>query len=196
MTRLETKRDVRPVTPERWPELAAFFGPNGAYSNCWCAWFRQSSGDFRQGCQDGGNRALLERLTAEGALPGLLAYENDQPVGWLSIAPREQFSRILRSRYLRPDPDDIDQVWSAVCFWVPRAHRGKGVARTLLAAAVEHARDGGAMAVEGYPVDPAGARKSPPSIFTGTVDLFTDAGFTIHRSARPGTNRVVMRRRP
>jgi GNAT superfamily N-acetyltransferase len=182
--------------PDGWDELAAFFGPSGAYSNCWCTWFRQSSGEYRQGCQDGGNRALLERLTSGGAVPGLLAYEEGEPVGWVSIARREEFSRVLRSPYLRPDPDDTDDVWSAVCFWVPRAHRGKGVAKTLLDAAVDHARSSGATAIEGYPVDTNGAQKDAASIYTGTVGLFEGVGFTRHRAARPGTNRVVMRRRP
>jgi GNAT superfamily N-acetyltransferase len=189
------------VGPDDWATLEAFFGPNGAYSNCWCTWFRQSSEDYRQGCLDRGaaNRELLNRLTVEGATPGLLAYQDDRPVGWVSVAPREQFGRILRSPSLRPpDPAASSEqgVWSVVCFWIPRAHRGKGLARHLLAGAIEHARDGGAVFVEGYPVDTAGTKKAAASIYTGTVELFTDAGFEVIRSGLKGTARVVMRRRP
>jgi GNAT superfamily N-acetyltransferase len=192
---------TRAVSPEDWAILEAFFGPSGAYSNCWCTWFRQSSEEYRKGCSEGGgpNRELLNRLTLEGAAPGLLAYEDDRPVGWVSVAPREEFGRILRSPSLRPpDPAAKSErgVWSVVCFWIPRAERGRGIARSLLAGAVEHARRGGATAIEGYPVDTAGAKKAAASIYTGTVELFTTAGFEVIRSGLRGTSRVVVRRRP
>ena len=88
---------VLPLTPDRWDELVSFFGPNGAYSNCWCAWYRVRAKDFDDGPA---NRRVLRRLTRDGAVPGLLAYDGSRPVGWVSIAPREQFERILRSRVL------------------------------------------------------------------------------------------------
>lgn len=37
---------VVPVTPDRWDDLVSLFGPNGAYSNCWCAYFRVRAKDF------------------------------------------------------------------------------------------------------------------------------------------------------
>lgn len=202
---------IRPATAERWDELADLFGPSGAYANCWCTWFRQSSKDFDQGCHDhgAGNKELLRRLTDDGRVPGLLAYAGDeadggmadghlpgggQPIGWVSVGPREEFGRILRSPTLKPgDPEEPD-VWSIVCFWVPRAHRGRGLARALLAGAVDWAREQGARAVEGYPVDTAAGRKTAASIYTGTVSLFAGANFTPVRAAKPGTTRVVMRR--
>ena len=92
---------VRPATPDRWPELEAFFGPSGAYSNCWCAFFRVTSKQFETGCRDGANHQLLKRLTLEGAVPGLLDYHDGEPVGWVSVAPREQYVRVQNSRLLR-----------------------------------------------------------------------------------------------
>lgn len=29
---------IEPVTADRWDDLEPLFGPNGAYSDCWCAW--------------------------------------------------------------------------------------------------------------------------------------------------------------
>lgn len=194
--------DVRPVTADRWDELAAFFGPSGAYSGCWCTWWRQPATDFDAGCRDGalGNRALLERLTRGGATPGLLAYADGEAAGWVTVAPRPEFGRILRSPALKPlpdgDPDDDPAdptVWSAPCFWVPRARRGRGVATALLDAAVAHARAHGARTLEGYPVDVTG-RATAAAVYTGTVELFTRAGFTLVRRPSTGT-RVVVRRR-
>jgi GNAT superfamily N-acetyltransferase len=185
---------VLPATPERWPQLEAFFGPNGAYSNCWCAFFRVTAKQFDAGCHAGGeeNHALLRRLTLEGAVPGLLAYEAAQPVGWVSVAPREQYLRVRNSRLLRsPDPDPDDGVWSVVCFWTPKERRRQGIGDRLLRGALDHAYANGATAVEGYPVDVSRKWTGASSIYHGTVGQFERAGFTLIR--RPSDTRAVMR---
>jgi GNAT superfamily N-acetyltransferase len=179
---------VVPVTPDRWDELAAFFGPHGAYSNCWCAWFRVRAKDFDNGP---GNRRLLRRLTKDGAVPGLLAYDHSRPVGWVSVAPREQFERISRSPVIGPADRDETGIWSLVCFWIPVRQRGAGIGTALLAGAVDHARAQGAAAVEAYPVETAGERRPGADLFTGTVEMFRKAGFTI--TAHPASGRPLAR---
>ncbi len=183
---------VRPAAPDRWPDLEAFFGPSGAYSNCWCAFFRVTSKQFEAGCRDGANHQLLKRLTLEGATPGLLAYQGDEPVGWVSVAPRVQYVRVQNSRLLRaPEPDPDGDVWSVVCFWTPKQHRGKGIADHLLRGALDHAYANGATAVEGYPVDVARKWVGAVGIYHGTVGQFERAGFALLR--RPSDTRAVMR---
>jgi GNAT superfamily N-acetyltransferase len=181
---------VVPVTRSRWRQLEAFFAPNGGYSHCWCTFFRQTSSEFDRGCRNGGagNRALLERITAEGRVPGLLARTADMTVGWVSVAPREEFSRILRSPLIDKTSLGEHGVWSIVCFWVPRQHRGHGVARALLSGAVTYAGSKGAKVIEAYPVDTKGGRRAAAGIYTGTLDLFLSAGFTVayrRRADRP-----------
>jgi len=188
--------DVRPATPDRWRELAAFFGPSGAYSGCWCTYWRRTSTEFDAGCRDGakGNRAVLRRLTAGRRVPGLIGYDEEQPVGWVSLSPRPEFGRLLRSRNLRPGPDedpDDTSVWSLVCFWVPRGRRGDGVGTALLAAAVEHARRGGARLLEAYPVD-VSDRVPAAEAYTGTVAMFRRAGFTEAPDRQPASGRRVV----
>jgi GNAT superfamily N-acetyltransferase len=175
--------EVRPLTAERWPDLVELFGPSGAFSNCWCTWWRQTGGEFDRGIrnQGAGNRALLERLTQENRQPGLMAYRDGRPVGWISVAPRPDYGRAIRSPSIGPgrrSPEASDDgVWSVVCFWMPRAERGKGIAMALLRAAVDHARAGGARVLEGYPIDTAGERRPQPNVFTGTLAMFTRVGF-------------------
>ena len=173
--------EILPVTPDRWSELQELFGPSGAYSNCWCTWWRQTGSDFSRGCErrGEGNRALMAALVAAGDEPGLIAYRDGRPVGWVSVAPRPQFGRVLRSPTLRPAPAQADDTttWSIVCFWMPRAERGRGLATALLDAAVAHAAARGAHAVEAYPVDTAGARQASANLFTGTLGMFRRAGF-------------------
>jgi hypothetical protein len=77
---------VAPVVPERWEDLVALFGENGAYSNCWCTWFLLSGKDFTEAGNEG-RRDLLADMVAEGREPGLLAYRDGEPVGWCAVGP-------------------------------------------------------------------------------------------------------------
>jgi GNAT superfamily N-acetyltransferase len=188
--------EVHPVDAGRWPDLVALFGPSGAYSGCWCMWWRIPSAEFsRNG--NAGNRKALRALAEAGRPVGLLGYVDGQPAGWVTVAPRPAYTRIQRSPALKPDepeqPDD-DDTWSVPCFFTGRAHRGTGVAAALLRAAADHARREGATTLEGYPVDVSAGRRPPASeLFTGTLEMFTNAGFTVHKRPRTG-RRVVVRR--
>ena len=71
--------------------------------------------------------------------PGLVAFDGDRAVGWVSLGPRTDFERIVRSRVI-PTVDDRP-VWSIVCFAVSSTARGRGVARALLDAAIAYARE-------------------------------------------------------
>ena len=188
--------EVRPVTADRWEELAAFFGPSGAFSSCWCTWWRQTSAEFGKGIEEhgAGNRALMHEIVESSAEPGLLAYRNGQPVGWVSVAPRTQYGRVLRSRRIGPPPEEANDegVWSVVCFWIPRAERGKGVATDLLQGAIRHARARGARHLEAYPVDTSGGRHPAANLFTGTLAMFERAGFS--EVGRPRGTQLVVRR--
>jgi GNAT superfamily N-acetyltransferase len=147
---------------------------------------------------------LLRRLTADGTVPGLLAYRGDEPIGWVSVAPREQFPRVLNSTLIGPRPgvDEValpsqphgdQRVWAVVCFWAPPANRGGGIGDTLLRAALDHAYAHGATMVEGYPVDTSQKWPGRNAIYFGTVNLFARAGFSAVR--RPSERRAVMQHR-
>jgi GNAT superfamily N-acetyltransferase len=184
---------VRVVDRDRWDDLAALFGPSGAYSGCWCMWWRVSGPEFRSN-GNAGNRTAFQGLVDRGEPVGLLAYLGAEPVGWCAVAPRPAYRRILRSPALKPDRPDDASVWSVTCFYIGRRHRRTGVAGALLDAALRHAGEQGAATVEGYPVDTtAGPRPAAAELYTGTVGLFARAGFTVHKRPTSG-RRVVMRR--
>ena len=182
--------EVHPLTPERWPDFESLFGRSGAYAHCWCTWWRQPGADFDAGCRNGGagNRDVLMRLTDEGRTPGLIGYRDGVPIGWVSVAPRAEFGRVLRSPNLKPEAGEpkpeANGTWAVVCFWIPRKHRGQGVATDLLAAAVERARSSGARRVEAYPIPTAGKRHDSSGLFTGTLGMFTAAGFSVVRERK------------
>jgi GNAT superfamily N-acetyltransferase len=196
MKRPTTKLVTKPLTAGRWADLERLFGPNGAYSNCWCTFQRVTGREFDAGCANrgAGNRALLRTLTDEGRRPGLIGYRDGEPVGWVSVGPRSEFGRILRSPITKLGPDERADasVWSVVCFYIPRQHRGQGVGSALLTSAVDHARRGGARHLEAYPVDTAGQRVPSNTAYTGTVELFRRAGFR-RLPPRGAQGRPVMR---
>ena len=41
--------DIRPLTPERLPDLAALFNQGGDPKWCWCAYYRLRGVDFSSG---------------------------------------------------------------------------------------------------------------------------------------------------
>ncbi|NUT35498.1 MAG: GNAT family N-acetyltransferase [Hamadaea sp.] len=183
---------VAEVDADRWDDLVTLFGPSGAYSGCWCMWWRLSGKEFGANGNPG-NRAALEQIVAHGRPAGLLAYQANVPVGWASVAPRPDFPRLSRSRTLGLDRDADPEVWSVPCFFIARRHRGAGVATALLRAAVDHVRDQGGRVLEGYPTDVGEERKPSADLFTGTPSLFAKAGFTVH--ARPSSGRRLVVRR-
>lgn len=136
-----------------------------------------------------GNRAAFRKIVAAGPAPGVIAYGAKKPVGWCSIAPRQEYSYLSRSRVLKPLDDT--PVWSVSCLFVRRDFRRKGVATALLRAATEFAYRQGAVSVEGYPVIPYSRSMPAAFAWTGTLSNFTAAGFV--EVARPSGQRPILR---
>jgi len=184
---------VVPATAERWKDLEALFGPNGAYSGCWCMYWRLKRGDFNK-MKGEGRKTLLKNFTSNNQVPGLLAYIDDQSIGWCSIGPREDFTSLEKSRTLRRI--DATPVWSIVCFFVAKPYRNKGILSKLLDGAVEYAEQQGAQVIEGYPIDLqthklAGHTLKGCSGYMGVASIFRAAGFV--KVAEANETQLIMR---
>ncbi len=203
---MATKRDgpvsdelvIEPLTPDRLVDLARLFSQGGDPKWCWCAWYRARSIDFRTATA-ADNRRLMESAArtaaGQGRAPGLIAYRSGEPIGWVSVGPREDYERLEHSRVL--GRVDERPVWSIVCFVVARRSRGEGIATALLSAAVEYARDHGATLLEAYPVDASDGRVPAAAAFKGTLGMFERAGFKVvdrRRANNAGADRPIVRR--
>ena len=186
----DTSWQVRPLTPSRWSDFELLFGRHGASGGCWCMWWRETAKEY-EAKKGETNRRAMKALVNAGRVPGLIAYHDKQPVGWISVAPREEFKRLATSRILKPV--DGSPVWSVICFYIARSHRGRGAGRRLLRAAVEHVRKRGGRIVEGYAVEPAAGRTHDIFAYQGPAALFRSVGFK--EVARRSATRPIMRYR-
>jgi GNAT superfamily N-acetyltransferase len=170
---------IHPLTAERWPDLESVFNAKGCSiaRGCWCMYYRRSgkSPDLQPGeSQSERSRNDLKALASLDPPPGLIGYEGKTPVGWISLGPREDYSKLEKSPVMKPV--DGQAVWSIVCFVVPSEHRKQGIARAVLAGAIEYARKRGVRLLEAYPVDKAEPLAGESSWF-GSKTMYDAAGF-------------------
>jgi GNAT superfamily N-acetyltransferase len=180
---------IRPASSDTWTGVEALLSQRGPVHGCWCMYFRQTSKENQANWGDS-NRRAMKRLVDSGRRPGLVAFRDGRPIGWVSVAPRAEYTRLDRSPVTRQV--DEQPVWSLVCLYVSHAHRGTGVARLLVRAAVDYARERGAEFIEAYPVDDTTTSVRADAAYHGVVTLLRSEGFEEVARRRP--NRPVMRR--
>ena len=179
---------IHPLTPARWPDLEAVFNARGCSEarRCWCMFYRVSGKEtgftLTGDAQRTRARAALRKLADRDLPPGLLGYRGREPVGWISLGPREDYARLANSPTMKPVDDQ--SVWSIVCLVVPSEFRGQGVARELIAGAVAYARKRGVRLLEAYPVDKSHSSATQAPWF-GSKAMFDEAGFAEVARRRP-----------
>ena len=177
-----------PLIFDRWKDLENLFGERGGCGGCWCMWWRLKRSEFER--QKGeGNKKAMKKIVRSGEIPGLISYAEGKPIAWCSIAPRERFPVLERSRILKRVDDR--PVWSVVCFFIAKRFRNKGISVSLLTYAVEYAARHGAKIVEGYPVEPRKKRMPEAFAYTGLASTFRSAGF--EEVLRRSETRPIMR---
>lgn len=187
--------EMKPLTPGRWGDLEKLFGPErGANSGCWCQWTRIA----RKEWDHLGREGRKERLRTEvrnGSVPGLIAYEEKEAVGWCAIAPRRATPRFNASRITKPVAGTSDETtWAITCFYIAPSHRRTGLMAELIRASVTHAFKHGATAVEACPLDP-NRKLMWGEGFVGIASTFAAQGFEVVEQ-RSATRSLVRFQRP
>jgi GNAT superfamily N-acetyltransferase len=177
-----------PVTKDRWSDFKTLFGERGACGGCWCMLWRLTRKEFES--QKGtGNRRAMKAIIRSGEIPGVLAYLKKEPVAWCSVAPRDHFPSLRRSRILKP-LDDLP-VWSITCLFVAKSYRRTGISTRMITAAVAHVKKIGGTIVEAYPVEPKKDKMPDAFAWTGLASAYLRAGFV--ECARRSETRPIMR---
>jgi GNAT superfamily N-acetyltransferase len=178
--------EILPATGDRFDD-AEMALDSGDGPGCQCQWWLLTNAEFQKTSRDD----LTERFHAEmhgDRAPGLIAYVDGEPAGWVRVGPRVDQARLLRTRDVTTateEPLDVDDVWAVSCFVVRKTHRGQGLMKNLLHAAVSTAREAGARVVEAYPLDPTVTKRSANQLYRGTVAMFEEAGFDVVDRPKP-----------
>jgi GNAT superfamily N-acetyltransferase len=182
------KLKIHPITAERWPDLEALFGPHGADGGCWCMYWRLSRSQFDAGRGEP-NRQAFKKIVEAGSPVGLLAYVDGKAVGWLAVAPRDEYPTMDHSRVIKRV--DKKKVWSISCFYTLTGYRRRGVTLALIEAAKEFVRKQKGKVLEGYPIIPRSEKVDCGSAYTGILSAYQKAGFK--EVARYSDTRPIMR---
>ena len=153
-------------------------------------WWRLARSEYNRRKGDG-NRAAMKGIVDSGEVPGILAYRGDEPVAWCSVAPRESFPVLARSRTLKPV--DGQPVWSIVCLFVRREYRRQGMSVRMIEAAARYVKSRGGRLLEAYPIEPGRSKVPDAFIWTGVTPAYARAGFI--ECAQPSKTRRIVRRR-
>ena len=99
------------------------------------------------------NLAVREQLLARGEYDGYVLCVDREPVAWCQAGSRDRLRKLVDQLALRPDPS----TWGVMCLFVAPAHRGRGLASTLLREALVDMRRRG---VDGVEASPNGRRRT------------------------------------
>lgn len=184
---------IVPLTPDLAGDFVKLFGPNGACYGCWCQHFRIPP-KARTDLPAETKRDLMIARIHTGPPPGLLAYRDADPVGWMQIGPRAdvpEWNNPRRATTPLPDgPADDPTVWAISCFFFRGLVRGRGLSHRMVASGIDFARASGARLLEASPMEAAKSARSI-GLFVGAASVFRGAGFVEVARHKPG--RPLMR---
>jgi GNAT superfamily N-acetyltransferase len=140
--------------------------------------FRLSKKEFDAN-RYGGNKSKMKRIVGNGKPAGLVATVNGKPVGWIALAPRENFLKIENARTLKRIDDK--PVWSIPCFFIRKEYRRSGLSKLLIKGTVEYARKKKIRTLEAYPAIPYSTAMPDAFLWIGVLSSFTANGFKVVR---------------
>lgn len=189
---------VVPANETTWADLQQVLGTRGQGALCQCQRYRLRPGETFAGSPVEERAYRLCEQTNAGdpeaeATSGLVAYLDDEPVGWCAVGPRPSYEGLVRHFRVPWDGRDEDRtnpnIWAVTCVFTRAGFRKRGVSRALVRAAVDFAQGRGARALEGYPLTRTDVLAE--ELHVGTLTTFEGAGFT--EVNRPSARRAVMR---
>jgi len=178
----------KPLSKETWKDFEYLFGERGACGGCWCMSWRLKKSEFDKN-KGKGNKILMRKLVNSKRETGILAYIKQEPVGWCSVAPRDDFIRLNNSRVLGKVDDN--PVWSIVCFFINKKYRRQGLSTQLLKSVIAYYKKKKIKILEGYPSEPYSENIPAAFAWTGFPSAFTKAGFK--EVERRSKSRPIMR---
>lgn len=170
-----TSYTVRSLNASTWDAFAELAGRNnGVFGGCWCMGFH--AGLSRTDA--GHNRAAKQTRVREGRAHAAVVFDDHGLAqGWCQYGSPEELPGIKHRReYDKDAPPRPD--WRITCLFVDEKHRGQGVARAALEGALGQIAQAGGGLVEAISEVTAGREAQGRFLFSATVELFEQYGFS------------------
>jgi ribosomal protein S18 acetylase RimI-like enzyme len=165
---------VKPLAEDTWDAFAELVERNnGIFGGCWCIGYHSEAG------QKGVNyrQAKKRRVRNGDAHAALVLDEDGLAQGWCQYGSPQELPGIKHRRKYDKDAPPVPD-WRITCFFVDKRHRGQGIARAALEGALDHIAEAGGGLVEAIPEVTAGRDAPGRFLFSATVELFEEYGFT------------------
>jgi len=181
---------VKPLTPALGADFLRFFdhergvafADNPEWAKCYCHFCHVPQAIDWPALTASQNRIAMQARIEVGAMDGFLAFDGAEVVGWLNAQPRHALPHCFDRMRIEPTPLPCEAFEAAVivCFVVAPQRRRQGIARVLLAAALESFAARGIKLVDAFPFK-SGASELAADHYHGSLFLFLDQGFTVLR---------------
>jgi GNAT superfamily N-acetyltransferase len=181
---------VKPLTPALGADFLRFFdhergvafADNPEWAKCYCHFYHVPQAIDWPALTASQNRIAMQARIEVGAMDGFLAFDGAEVVGWLNAQPRHALPHCFDRMRIEPTPLPCEAFEAAVivCFVVAPQRRRQGIARVLLAAALESFAARGIKLVDAFPFK-SGASELAADHYHGSLFLFLDQGFTVLR---------------
>jgi ribosomal protein S18 acetylase RimI-like enzyme len=164
---------TRPLDDSTWDAFAELVERNnGIFGGCWCIGYHPERGSGIS------HRAVKEDRVRTGRAHAALVFDEDGTAqGWCQFGSTEELPGIKHRReYEKDAPPRPD--WRITCFYVDTKHRRQGIARAGLEGALDQISQAGGGLVEAISEVTAGRDAPGRFLFSATVELFDEFGFT------------------
>jgi GNAT superfamily N-acetyltransferase len=178
---LKNNLKLQPLTADNWRLFGDVMGEKGGCGGCWCMYFRMSSTEFRNDKYER-HKGRMHAIVKAGQPTGLIATLNEEAVGWIAFAPREDYKRIENSRAFRRIDDKA--VWSVTCFFIKKEFRNKGLSEQMIKGVIDYAKKKKIKTLEAYPAIPYSYKVPAPFLWVGILSAFTKNGFEVVQQNR------------
>ncbi|WP_375494071.1 GNAT family N-acetyltransferase [uncultured Jatrophihabitans sp.] len=176
MTTAADAYTTRALTAQTWDDFAALVEENnGVWGGCWCMGFHPEGVRGATSAQD--NQAAKRAHVDGGTCHQLLVYADDRCIGWCQYGPPAELPNISNRKTYDKELDRLPD-WRIGCIFTGKGHRGHGVARAAVAAALAQIETAGGGVVEAYPEQSADRPAQRGAYFhTGPESLYSQFGF-------------------
>jgi GNAT superfamily N-acetyltransferase len=165
---------TQPLDASTWDAFAELVERNnGIFGGCWCIGFhpeREQKGISHRAVKE-------DRVRTGRAHAALVLDENGTAQGWCQYGSPEELPSIKHKREYDKDAPPHPH-WRITCFYVDTKHRGHGIARAALEGALDQIAQAGGGLVEAIPEVTTGRAAQGRFLYSATVELFEQCGFT------------------